>query len=53
MIVMMMKMNGDGRREQSDDSIKYIRFTLNLGAPLLIVTEFMENGSLDRYLKVE
>ena len=23
-----------------------------LGQPLLIVTEFMENGSLDRYLKV-
>lgn len=24
----------------------------NLGSPILIVTEFMENGSLDGYLKV-
>jgi hypothetical protein len=27
-------------------------FVLYLGTPFLIVTEFMENGSLDKYLKV-
>ena len=30
----------------------YVSFLKNVAIPLLIVTEFMENGSLDDYLKV-
>lgn len=30
----------------------YLSFTLCLGKPVMIVTEYMENGSLDSFLRV-
>lgn len=30
----------------------YLSFTLRLGKPVMIVTEYMENGSLDSFLRV-